>query len=353
MCKDIFLNAKWDNRICVLFEEGKIYENLKEMSDKIFSLKNENRNKKKIVEKIVNYCKEEKIDIITVHHGGISCNIIYIELEKKLKEVKFVRYFHGSFDEYSFGNGENKLKNFIVKKVMQKAIDISDKIIYISKAVQKTFEDNFKIKRDKGCIIYNGISEDFFLKPIHKTQNNKIINLIFVGRIEKIKGINLIIDAFYKIENEIKNLILTIVGDGTERESLEEEVKKLNLEDKIKFVGRQENVIEWLDKADIFIYPSIWKEGFGISVVEAMARGCIPIVSNRGALPEIIKNEYNGFVFEYNCTKNLLTEVLKMVIELNKEDKERIKCNAINDSGVFKIENTINELNNVYIKLIQ
>ena len=94
LCKDVFGNAEWDNRICVLFEEGEIYENLKKKSDKVFSLKCENRNKKNIVKKIVEYCEKEKIDIITEHHGGVSCNIIYINLKKKIKNVKFVKYLH-------------------------------------------------------------------------------------------------------------------------------------------------------------------------------------------------------------------------------------------------------------------
>ena len=97
LCKDIFLNANWDNRICVMFEEGEIYDNLKEKSDKIFSLKNENRNKKNIVKKVAEYCKKEKIDIIIEHHGGASCNIIYIMLKKELKNVKFVKYLHRKF----------------------------------------------------------------------------------------------------------------------------------------------------------------------------------------------------------------------------------------------------------------
>ena len=135
--------------------------------EKIFSLKSENRSKKRIVKKIVEYCNKEKIDIITVHHEGTSCNIIYIMLQKRLKNVKFVRYLHlGSGDIYYCSDIKNKLKNIIVKKVMQKAFDISDLLIFISKSVEKSFVENFKIGNKNKTII------TFF------TTNPKLFNLI-------------------------------------------------------------------------------------------------------------------------------------------------------------------------------
>ncbi len=98
---------------------------------------------------------------------------------------------------------------------------------------------------------------------------------------------------------------------------------ELNLSNRIRFVGRQSNVIEWLDLADIFVYPSIWEEGFGISVVEAMARGCIPITFKRGGLPEIIDNNQNGILVDDVNVKNLV-KAIKQIIMLD-EYKKKIK----------------------------
>jgi hypothetical protein len=105
LLRDIMQNSNDDNRMCCLFEEGAIYEELSEKTDKIFSLKNKNRNKKAIVQALKEYCINEKIDIVTVHHGGVSCNSIYIMLKKELPNIKYVRYFHSSFDKYSERNG--------------------------------------------------------------------------------------------------------------------------------------------------------------------------------------------------------------------------------------------------------
>ena len=93
LCKDIFLRSNFDNRICCLFDEGEIFKSLSEENEKIFSLKKYNKNINKIVKYLVKYCINEKIEIITVHHGGLSCNLIYIMLKKKITKFEICKVF--------------------------------------------------------------------------------------------------------------------------------------------------------------------------------------------------------------------------------------------------------------------
>lgn len=345
LCKDILTKAKFDNRICCLFDEGEIFKSLKEENRNIFSLKKDNRNLKKITDDLVKYCIDEKIDIITIHHGGLSCNLVYIMLKKRLPNLKYVRYLHACFDKYAFGNDKGIFNRILIKIAMQKAFDYSDLLIFISKAVEKSFEAKFNIKNKKKAIIYNGISEKFFTKKrIKRNEQDNRTNIIFVGRLSYVKGIDILIKAFKEVSQKNNNIFLTIVGDGEEKQRLASLTKELNVSDKVNFVGRQLNVIEWLDNADIFVYPSIWKEGFGISVVEAMARGCIPIVSNKGGLPEVIQDFQNGFLFEKGSVNDLIQKI-NIVINLDVQEKSKLILNAMNRSKVFSIENTIKSLN--------
>ena len=352
LCKNIIEKADWDNRICCLFDEGKIYEELKYQNKNIFSLKNENRNKKAIVNKLVEYCKKESIDIVTVHHGGISCNIIYIMLKQRLPNIKYVRYLHGCFDKYSFGNDGNIIKKMLIKIFMQRAFDISDLLIFISKAVKDSFDNNFKIKDKKSVIIYNGIDEKFYEIPLLKRENNSLKNIIFVGRLSYVKGVDLLIDAFNQIQKINSNVRLTIVGDGEEKQNLTNKSKQLGIQDKIYFAGRQSNVIDWLDKADIFVYPSIWQEGFGISVVEAMARGCIPVTFNNGGLPEIIENGKNGFLIDKINSKELANKISRL-IALNRKELKKVSISALEDAKKYTIDKTIYNLKNEYSKILK
>ncbi len=284
LCKNIALNSHVDNRWIVLFEEGEIFEELKQHNIEIFSVKNKSFIKK--INTISQYCLREKVDVVVVHHGGIKENIIYSILKNRLPDIKYIRYLHGCFDRYTYGNGKNIIKNIIVKIVMQLAINSSDCLIYISNAVKKTFRDNFKISKSQEVVIYNGIGNEFFETPLlNEKQIKDTINIIYIGRLVKVKGVDILIRAFnqiIKISN--KKYFLTIVGDGEEKELLQKLVIDLKIDEYIKFEGRQSNVIKFLDKSDIFVYPSIWEEGFGISVVEAMSRGCVPITFNKGRI---------------------------------------------------------------------
>ena len=242
----------------------------------------------------------------------------------------------------NIGNGRNNLlKDIITKIVMQKAINNSNLLVFISNAVKNTFENNFKINKEKAIVVYNGISNKFFEIDKRKVQNqNKNYNIIYVGRLEKVKGISILIKAFKKICKIYPNAKLTIVGEGNERKRLE---KLANENKNIIFVGRQSDVIRWLDKSSIFVYPSIWEEGFGISVVEAMSRGCIPITFKKGGLVEIITHEKNGYLIE-NVNEESLSETILKFINLPDVKKQEMRENAIKTANKYTIENTINAL---------
>lgn len=351
LLKNMVLNNTLDNRICCLFDEGEIYQEIKEKTNKIFSLKSLNRDKNAIVKSIVEYCKQEKIDVIVVHHGGINCNLVYMMLKKKLPNIKYVRYFHSSFD--AFWEGRNKLlKGIATKIVMQKAMDISDKLIFISRAVQKSFEQQFRIKEEKSVIVYNGIHQSFFQHEVKPHFQTPEVKMIFIGRLEKIKGIDILLKAFGQIYERYPTVQLIIVGEGREEQRLKEIAKEMEAGKNIYFVGRQKYIIQWLDQADIFIYPSICEEGFGISIAEAMARGCIPITFRKGGIPELIQNGKNGLLIE-PTDETALAEGVETVIKMEANQKEEIAKNAIRTAKKFSIDNTIQVLQEVYTELLQ
>lgn len=345
--RDIILNSEFTNYACCLFQEGEIFNELKNKGIEVFSTEPVKKDIFKIVNIISDFCRKKNVDIITIHHGGIKCNLIYILLKKKNPHIKHVRYLHSCFDKYSFGNGESKFKDIIVKKVMQKAFDVSDLLIFISEAVKKTFEDNFRIS--KSVVIYNGIRNEFFERPNVEQKVKNKINIVFVGRVVKVKGVDYLLEAFYILSQKYSNLSLRIVGDGDQRVILENKSRELGLNDRVFFEGRQNDVIQWLDKSDIFVYSSIWEEGFGISVIEAMSRGCIPVTFNKGGLPEIIEDNKDGFLVK-EVSSNALAKKIEEIIHM--DDLTELKENAVKKSKKFSLDKTIIGLENVYKTLI-
>ena len=130
-----------------------------------------------------------------------------------------------------------------------------------------------------------------------------------------------------------------IVGDGDYREELEKYVKRKHLEGKVSFWGTRNDVAELLKESDIFIHMPLLEEGFGITIIEAMAAGLICICNDRGAIPEIIDNGVNGFILDHNKA-GALSELLNRIFYAENHNKlNEIGMNAVNSAKKYSIEN--------------
>lgn len=348
LCNNIDKDSKINNYWVFMFDGGKIAEEMKQRNpDNVFILGYPKKRCRKYIETINDICRKFKIDIITLHHGGTYCNLIYTKLKKKNPNIKFVRYLHSCYeDKYNLEG--NFIKDKVIFYYLNKALQISDLIISVSNAVEKSYKEKFNIASKDKVVIYNGIGDEFFNKEIKDRElfEGRTVKVIYVGRLVKVKGIDILIDAVNQLIKEGYDILLTIVGDGTERKNLESKVLEENIQDKIKFVGTQTNVIDWLDGSDIFVYPSIWEEAFGISVVEAMARGCIPLVSNKGGLPEVVNNQKK---YMFNDGQELKSKIIELKKCNNTEDLIK-ECISMPKN--FSIQKTINLLKKEYEKLL-
>ncbi len=158
--------------------------------------------------------------------------------------------------------------------------------------------------------------------PLRKFQQlaptkKHIYDFIYVGRLVSEKGVSDLIKAFHKLvyQAEYKDNNLAIVGDGNLRQELEELVKKLNLEQKIFFLGskRDQALIEVINQAKIAVVPSVWEEPMGGVALELLAANKNLIVSASGGHAECVGDAAlkfsNGDVDSlYNCMKKLLVE---------------------------------------------
>jgi len=169
-------------------------------------------------------------------------------------------------------------------------------------------------------LIYRGLD----IKNIKYKSRKEIKNLIYVGRLIYAKGVQDLIIAFSELNNS--NLKLTLVGEGSYRIYLEDLVKKLNLQDKVFFVGEKtkKEVIEFLLKSDLFINPS-YSEGLPTSVLEAGMVGLPVIATDVGGTKEVIIHEKTGLLIkekDSNELKNAINFMIK-----NKKQRETYQKN--------------------------
>jgi N-acetylgalactosamine-N,N'-diacetylbacillosaminyl-diphospho-undecaprenol 4-alpha-N-acetylgalactosaminyltransferase len=174
--------------------------------------------------------------------------------------------------EYKTNFLKDRISRFLIRKLYKKA----DLIIPNADGIKFDLINNFKIYENIIKTIYNPIN----LEKIEnlKNEENDIkfdkFSFITIGRLEKQKNHNLLIESFSKLKIDAK---LYIIGEGELREELELKIEKLNLTDKVFLLGIQKNPYKFLNNADCFVFSSNY-EGFPNVLLEALACG-LPIIS--------------------------------------------------------------------------
>lgn len=337
LCEDIGKYSAYENGFCFLFDKGIIYDEMKKDGQCIYDLTSANHGFS--LNKLIRLSKiASEYDVVVAHHASLGLHLYFWLLSLINRNPRYVLMAHSCFDKgyYYF---KSSFKTAIRKFLLERVMKCADKIIYVSEAGRESFVKEFNVDRNKTAVVYNGISEQLLMdgKSNFSCFEGKL-KILYIGRLEKLKGVDLLIKAVKIVQMPVD---LVIVGDGSERQNLENLVKKLNLQDSIHFMGSRRDKDGFYRSANVFAYPSTCVEVFGISIVEAMAYG-IPCISNVvGGIPEIIKNGENGFLSETIDEKGIaraLESVYKMYTENNAES---IQKSAKATAAKFSINNTV------------
>ena len=231
----------------------------------------------------------------------------------------------------------------------KKSYELIDKIICPS-----LFMKNQLLKggfnKDKLIHIPNFLTSDFDGKVDIRVQKEKNA-LPPERRLSKEKGLDLLLDAVKEINDDY---VLEIIGTGPEEEHLKNRVSEESIKN-VRFLGYQsgEELYNKISVSKTTIIPSTWHEVFGLTIIESYSAGTPVIGSNLGGIPENIKNNKTGFVFEHGNVESLKNTLIK-ILRMDKTSKEY--KNMVNDCLVFKEEFTMNkyytELIKEYEKLI-
>ena len=179
----------------------------------------------------------------------------------------------------------------------------------------------------KMVMIYSGISTE---KPVIKKKVKMPadkVNLLFVGRFDPPKGVDFLLKVFHEYEKDLQHIHLWIIGDNVVSDG--KGIEKKN-SDNITFLGwiPHEEVPAYYEACDAVIMPSRW-EAFGLVAIEAMKYGKPVIVSNRGALPELVQDGVNGWVFDIEHDDSLKA----CLANIDKRKCFEFKKNALESFG--------------------
>lgn len=146
----------------------------------------------------------------------------------------------------------------------------------------------------KISIVHCGVHPENYGRSSDNKSGKRIL---FVGRLAGVKGVPLLLDAFAAIRHKHPDARLTVVGDGEDRDRLEEQAADLEISQSVNFAGyqAQDAVASFLDDADVLVLPS-FAEGVPVVLMEAMASR-IPVIASRVAgVPELVQDGVTGFV---------------------------------------------------------
>lgn len=232
----------------------------------------------------------------------------------------------------NFLNKEYRFDKILIND-LKSVFKNADKCIAVSKPLAKSIQ---QFVNREIIILPNMVNTGRFLIAEKKEEKNKIFEFLFVGSLNKLKRVNILIESFELAFREIEEVRLRICGSGPEREKLERQVEKLGISEKVIFRGTiyREQMPDIYSKADCFVLPS-YIETFGVVYIEALASG-IPIIGTKNGGAEDIITKKNGILVDVDDTASLSDALLYMYYNSKKYNSEEIRKDAINsyDSSI-------------------
>lgn len=301
-----------------------------------------------LASKLVDVVNFEGLDLLHVHYAIPHAAVAYMAKKILISQGKYipvVTTLHGT--DISLVGTDRSFAS-----VVKFSIEKSDGVTAVSESLKQQTYDHFGIKNDIR-VIYNFIDFERFSKT-NKDHFKKAIApngeriLSHTSNFRKLKRVDDVIHVFHKVNKVIPSKLL-LIGDGPERQNMEDLCRKLNLCDDIRFLGRQDAVEELLAVSDLFIMPSE-SESFGLAALEAMACEVPVISSNAGGLPEVNIHGKTGYLSEIGDVASMANNAISILS--NEEVLAEFRANALAQAQRFDIKNILPQYEAYYEEVL-
>jgi len=294
---------------------------------------------------IAKLCKEYKIDII---HAHLQKSIISSLLAGFLCDAKIIIHEHGPI----FRRGTGCIYRFLLKLLAPKA----SVVIANSQATKSALNQTAGFAEESIYIVSNFVDFARFDHTLYDrdkardtlgiAENKTVVG--FVGRLDSCKGVDLLVNAAEILCKKDKLYHFVIVGEGAQRNQLEQLVLQLGLKEKVIFTGLCKNPAEIIKAFDIAVIPSR-REAFGITAIEFM-RMKIPIIASPvGGLVELVQHKKTGMLLDNLNAENIADAVDTLVQENSL--RESLVENAEVFSRKFDGTEQLKQIISIYEKL--
>lgn len=286
------------------------------------------------------------------HYDVYACDqfplvhILPVRIITWLKRKKLILTWHEVWGKYWFDYlGRFGLIGYLIEKI---AVRLPDKIISVSEQTTNSLVGTLHVNPANVETIVNGISFAYINGVSPSLESS---DLVFVGRLLAHKNVDVLIDAVEKIVKKTPDTTLRclIIGNGPEREALEQMVSEKHLDERVVFKGiveRMDDLYGLMKASKVFVLPST-REGFGITAIEANACG-LPVITvdhHQNAARHLIRENQTGYV------SKLEGAALAEKIILTLENQAAMKSSCIEFSKQYDWDELIIRLEQVYLKV--
>lgn len=298
--------------------------------------------------KLVKVVQKHKIDILHVHYAIPHAYAGFMAQQMLLEggiKLPMMTTLHGT-DITLVGS------HSFYKPAVNFSINKSDIVTSVSESLKQDTLDIFDINKNievvPNFIDISNLFEDFENCKRHMVafEDEKVIT--HVSNLREVKRLTDVIEIFYRIQSKIKSRLI-IVGDGPDRAKATELAKKLNIKDKVIFLGKSNEVERILCYSDLFLLPSA-KESFGLAALEAMAHRVPIISSNAGGLPEVNIHGVSGYLSNIGNVEEMASNGIEILS--NEETLEKFKDGAKEIAERFDVYKIVSQYEELYKKMI-
>ncbi len=263
--------------------------------------------------KMTEVARYHELEILHVHYAIPHAASAYLA-QKMLEptQIKVVTTLHGT-DITLVGQEPSfwPLTQFVIEQ--------SDIVTAVSKDLARQTREIFRTNREIR-VIYNFVDPEHFRPRPDLKRNNPLAPagekvLLHASNLRPVKNVETVVRVFARVVKEV-DCRLVIVGDGPERGPAERLARRLEVADKVTFLGARESMEELMAMADVLLLPSE-HESFGLVALEAMSAQTPVVASKRGGLPELVEHGETGFLHEPDDIEGQSASVLRLLREPN------------------------------------
>jgi N-acetyl-alpha-D-glucosaminyl L-malate synthase BshA len=263
-----------------------------------------------LASKMAQVAKMQQLDLLHVHYAVPHAVCAFIAKQMAGAGLKTVTTLHGT-DITVLAQDES------LKDLIRLAINESDAVTAVSNDLIRETRELLDIEREIE-LTYNFVDKRIYyprecssLRSDFAGKDEKI--LMHISNFRPVKRVGDVVDVFAKVVKEVPSRLL-LVGEGPDLPKIQCKIRNMGLEDRVHFLGKQDDVAHVISIADLMLLPSE-KESFGLVALEAMACGVPTIGSFAGGIPELVTHGETGYLSSIGDTDDMALHAIRLLTD--------------------------------------